>query len=93
MLPESVALLIPGIREVTVPAFRPVGMAARTSLLTDCWTFALWTSTIGVSPVTVIVSSSAPTFSSALTVATNVPDSSMPSRFTVLKPGNENVTE
>src|SRR5689334_3666015 len=74
-------------------ALRELGMAASTSLLTVCWTFALWTSTIGVSPVTVIVSSSAPTFSSPLTVATNVPESSMPSRLTVLKPGSENVTE
>ena len=43
------------------------------SLLTVCCTFALCTSTIGVSPVTVIVSSSAPTFRSPFTVATNVP--------------------
>ena len=68
-------------------------MAARMSLLTVCWTFALCTSTIGVSPVTVIVSSRAPTFRSPFTVATNVPDNSMPSRLTVLKPGNVNVTE
>ena len=55
-------------------AFRELGIAARMSLLTVCCTFALCTSTIGVSPVTVIVSSSAPTFRSPLTVATNVPD-------------------
>ena len=53
---------------------------------------ALWTSTTGVSPVTVIVSSSAPTRSSALTVATKVPVSSMPSRLTVENPGSVNVT-
>ena len=64
-----------------------------TSLLTVCCTLALCTSTIGVSPVTVIVSSSAPTFRSPFTVATNVPVSSMPSRRTVLKPGSVNVTE
>jgi hypothetical protein len=52
----------------------------------------LWTSTIGVSPVTVIVSSIAPTRSSAFTDATNDPVSSMPSRLTVLKPGTVNVT-
>ena len=74
-------------------AFRELGIAASTSLLTVCCFFALCTSTIGVSPVTVIVSSSAPTFRSALTVATNVPVSSMPSRLTVLKPGSVNVTE
>jgi hypothetical protein len=68
-------------------------MAAMMSLLTVCCTFALCTSTIGVSPVTVIVSSRAPTFKSPLTVATKLPDSSMPSRLTVLNPGKENVTE
>ena len=52
----------------------------------------LCTSTIGDSPVTVTVSSSAPTFSSASTVAVNVPVSSMPSRRTVLKPVSVNVT-
>ena len=58
-----------------------------------CCVRALCTSTIGDSPVTVIVSSSAPTFRSAFTVATKLPDSSMPSRLTVVKPGSENVTE
>ena len=48
---------------------------------------------IGVSPETVIVSATAPTFSSALIVATNVPVSSMPSRLNALKPVSENVTE
>src|SRR5713101_4970670 len=91
--PESPVVLIPGISAWMPPAVRDVGIAARTSLLTVCCTFALCTSTIGVSPVTVIVSSNAPTFSSPLTVATNVPDNSMPSRLTVLKPGSENVTE
>jgi hypothetical protein len=62
-------------------------------LLTVCCTFALCTSTIGVSPVTVIVSSIAPTRISVLTDATNVPDSSMPSRTTVVNPGSENVIE
>ena len=93
LLPLSPLPLIPGIRDVTAPAFRDVGMAARMSLLTVVCTLALWTSTIGVSPVTVIVSSRAPTFRSPFTVATNAPDSSMPSRLTVLKPGSVNVTE
>ena len=73
-------------------AFLDVGIAAMMSLFIVVCTFALWTSTIGVSPVTVIVSARAPTFRSALIVATNVPLSSMPSRFTVLKPGSVNVT-
>ena len=42
---------------------------------------------------TVIVSARAPTFSSALTVAMNVPLSSIPSRLNALKPVSENVTE
>ena len=50
------------------------------------------TSTSGVSPVTVIVSSSAPTRRSASIFAVNDPDSTMPSRFTVLKPGRVNAT-
>ena len=47
---------------------------------------------MGVSPVTVIVSSSEPTFSSVLMVAVNEPVSSTPSRLLVLKPARENVT-
>jgi hypothetical protein len=54
--------------------------------------FALWTSTIGDSPVTTIVSSSEPMRSSASIVAVNDPDSSMPSRLTVLKPGSVKVS-
>ncbi len=83
----------PGIRDWSPAAFRELGMAAMMSRLIVCCTLTLWTSTTGDWPVTVIVSSSVPTVSSALTVATNVPVSSTPSRLTVLKPGNENVTE
>ena len=50
------------------------------------------TSTSGVSPVTVIVSSSAPTRRSASIFAVNEPASTTPSRLTVLKPGSVNVT-
>ena len=53
----------------------------------------LWTSTTGVSPVTVIVSSSAPTSRLALTVVTNQSGSSKPSRLNMLKPVSVNVTE
>ena len=52
----------------------------------------LCTSTSGVVPATVIVSSSAPTFMSPLTVAVNVPESSMPSCLTALNPGSANDT-
>ncbi len=54
--------------------------------------FELCTSTTGETPVTVTVSSTAPTRSSAFTVATNVPLSSIASRLTVLKPESVNVT-
>ena len=52
----------------------------------------LCTSTIGDSPVTVIVSWTAPTRRSALTVAVIRPVSSMPSRLTLENPGSVNVT-
>src|SRR4029434_2376300 len=63
------------------------------SLLSTRWSEADCTSTTGLSPDTVIVSSTEPSFISASTVAENEPVSSMPSRLTVLKPGSENVTE
>ena len=49
-------------------------------------------STTGLAPETVTVSSSAPTFRSALTVAVKVAGSSMPSRLTVENPGSVKVT-
>jgi hypothetical protein len=52
----------------------------------------LCTSMSGASPVTVSVSSSAPTCISAFTVALNDPLNSIPSRFTVEKPASEKVT-
>src|SRR5262245_1994496 len=48
---------------------------------------------VGASPLTVIVSSTAPMRRSALTVSTNEPVNSIPSCFTVLNPGRLNVTE
>ncbi len=71
---------------------RPVGIASTTSFVTTFWTAALCTSTSGVSPVTVMVSATAPTFMSALTVATKLPDSSSPSRLNVLNPVSVKVT-
>lgn len=49
-------------------------------------------STTGASPVTVIVSSSAPTRISASTPTVAAPASVMPSRSTVLNPGRLKVT-
>ena len=84
---------MPGMSTATDAALRPVGSAARTSAFnTACW-FVPWTSTIGDWPVTVIVSATPPTRSSALTVAVNDPASSTPSRLTALNPGSANVTE
>ncbi len=57
---------------------RVAGIDEMMSLSSTVWRRMLWTSTIGDSPVTVIVSSIEPTLSSASTVAVNVPGSSMP---------------
>jgi hypothetical protein len=88
MFPESVVVLIPGISAVMVPAFRPVGMAERTSFdrllhfrAGRRSRFARHGDRLFQAPL-----------SSLLIVATKVPDSSTPSRLTVLKPGSENVT-
>ena len=64
---------------------------SRSSETTVCLR-ALRVSTSGDSPVTVIVSVSAPTCMSAFTVAVNPDVSSMPSRRNTLKPGSEKVT-
>ena len=58
---------------------------------TVCWR-TFWVSTSGLSPVTVIVSSSEPTRSSAFTVAVNPEVSTIPSRLKVVNPGSVNVT-
>ena len=84
---------MPGMIAWMPTTFREEGIAARTSLSMICCDRVLCTSTIGDSPVTVIVSSSAPILMSAFTVATKFPDSSMPSRLTVVKPGSDTVTE
>jgi hypothetical protein len=52
----------------------------------------LCTSTTGVSPVTVTVSATPPTFSSPSILMTPVPDSSTSSRFKVANPESVNVT-
>jgi hypothetical protein len=67
-------------------------MALITSLVRTVWRSALCRSTTGDSPVTVMVSSSEPTRMSALTLAVAEPESSTPSRETVLNPDNTNRT-
>ncbi len=71
---------------------RPVGTASSTSRVITVCVVTLWTSTIGVEPATVIVSSTAPTAIWGLTVAVKPAVNSMPSRMMVRKPGSENVT-
>ena len=82
--PAATAL---GISVIRLLYAREVGNALIMSLFMTVCSRTLWTSTIGVSPVTVTVSSSVPTFISPLTVATKAPVSSMPSRLTVPNPG------
>ena len=71
---------------------RPVGIASSTSRVITVRVVMFCTSTTGDSAETVIVSSSAPTFRSALIVAVKSDVSSMPSRLTTLKPGSVKVT-
>ena len=71
---------------------RETGSVSMTSRVMTCVRDACCTSTCGVSPETVMVSSSAPTFRSALIVMTTSDGTSMPSRTTVLKPVSENVS-
>src|SRR5436305_502628 len=63
-----------------------------TSCVSDFRCVTLCVSMSGLSPVTVTVSSTAPTRSSTLTAAVKSLVSSIPSRFTVLNPGSVNVT-
>jgi hypothetical protein len=84
--------LMPGTRIARFANTRPVGISAIVWLSITRWRVALWTSTVAAAPVTVMVSSTAPTCMSAFTVAVNDPVSSIPSRLTVLNPGSVNVT-
>ena len=86
-------VIVEGMSTMMAAQLLVVGIALMVSPLSVVWRRVLCTSTMGVSPLTVIVSSTAPTFMSALTVAVNDPVSSMPSRFTDEKPVSVNVTE
>ena len=72
---------------------RPVGMASRVSRFSTCDLVVLCTSTVGAEPVTVSVSSSAPTLRSVLIVIVKSDDNWMASRFTDENPSSENVSE
>ena len=68
------------------------GRAASNSRVKVVCPRTFWTSTTGVARVTVTVSSTAPTVSTASTAAVNPAFNSMPSRTSVLKPGKVKVT-
>ena len=70
------------------PTVRVAGIAAITSWLTVVSRLVFCTSTTGASPVTVIVSCSAPTFMSIAMVIVLEPESCKSVRWTVLKPGS-----
>src|SRR5687768_17022542 len=69
------------------------GISLKVSAVTERVCAADCTSTIGLSPVTVTVSATAPTRSSASMEAVNPSETSTSSRRTVLKPWSANVTE
>jgi len=88
--PEFIA----GTRMVTMSVgVRTSGMFVTRSLPTTWVWLALWTSTVGASPVTVIVSSRLPICISAFRVVVVAPDRVTPSRLTVLNPGIVKVIE
>ena len=76
----------------SVTKFLELGSASMVSAVKTCCRVTDRTSTIGVSPVTVTVSATAPTRSSALTETVPEPLSSIPSRRWLLNPVNVNVT-
>ena len=80
------------MRCVNAEYCRDDGISATVWPLITCWLRVLATSTVGASPVTVIVSATPPTFMSAFTVAMKLPVNSMPSRLTVANPVSENET-
>ncbi len=81
-----------GINTMTAAYPCAVGSASIRLLSSVRCRLALCTSTIGLSPVTVTVSSSAPTRMSVFTVDTKSAGSSSPSRLIVLNPVSEKVT-
>ena len=82
---------MPGTIAPTDCMLRVVGSASSTSRATTCVFCALATSTSGVTPVTVTLSSIAPTRSSALIGTVTFDGSSTPSRTKVENPWSANV--
>jgi hypothetical protein len=71
---------------------RPVGIDSSICCDTTSRLVLVCTSTIGVSPLTVMLSATPPTRMSTLIGAVKLASSRMPSRTTVLKPGRVKVT-
>ena len=87
------ATVSPGVSWMKLLNPREFGIVSITSLVSTCCARVFWTSTTGLSPVTVTVSSRLPTPSSALMVAVKPEVNCTPSRTTVLNPTSVNVTE
>ena len=84
--------MTPGMSSSRPFQLRAAGTLATSSPLSTACRVAFCTSTTGVSPATVIVSSRPPTLMSLLTVTVPDPLSSMPVRTTVLNPGSVKVS-
>jgi hypothetical protein len=89
---EVAAATRPGVSATKAGSVLLVGRVSSASFEITLRDSTRRTSTTGLSLRTVIVSSSAPTRISPLTVAVKFGPSSIPSRRTVLKPGSENAT-
>ena len=84
----------PGVRVTSVSIrFVLVGRLSSRSRVTLVCLRTFCVSTTGAAPLTVMLSSIDPTWSSTLTVAVKPDKSAIPSRFRVLKPVRVNVTE
>ena len=81
-----------GVSAAKLTKLRSVGSTSITSRDAVAILATFCVSTIGVAPLTVTVSSSPPTFMSALTLAVNEAVSTTSSRRTVAKPGSEKLT-
>jgi hypothetical protein len=87
-----VSTVRPGVALSSAPTARATGSAWMTFWFMTTSRLAFWTSTSGVSPVTVTVSAMAPTRISIGIVTVCRPDSSMSARLMLLKPLSVNVS-
>lgn len=85
-------VVMPGESTPSAQMLRPAGIVSMISRSTIHRRAVFCTSTVGASPTTVTVSSTAPTRRSAFTVAVKLPVSSTPSRRSVLNPARVKVT-